>query len=60
MIRRRIVRQEETGVDEQGRELLTLYCPRREKTYEVQVVLPDEARARQIQEELAALLVAEA
>ena len=59
MIRRRIVRMEETKEDEQQREVLSLYCARREKNYEVLVVMPEEARAREIQEELAALLVAE-
>jgi len=60
MIRRRIVRLEDTKLDEQGQETLVLYCPRREKNYDVQVTVPDEARAKQIQEELAALLVADA
>ncbi|MCE9556917.1 MAG: hypothetical protein K8T91_26515 [Planctomycetes bacterium] len=60
MIRRRIVRMEETKQDEQGHEVLALHCARREKNYEVLVTVPDEAKARQIQEELAALLVADA
>jgi hypothetical protein len=60
MIRRRIVRLEETKPADEGREMLCLYCARREKNYEVLTVVPDEARAKQIQEELAALLVAEA
>ena len=59
MIRRRIVRMEETKEDEQQREVLSLYCARREKNYDVLVVVPEESRAREIQEELAALLVAE-
>ena len=57
MIRRRVVRLEETKADAQGTEVLVLYCPRRESTYEVVVAPPDEARAQQIQDELAALLV---
>lgn len=59
MIRRRIVRLEETKQDEQGREVLALHCARREKNYDVLVTVPDEIKARQIQEELAALLVAD-
>lgn len=60
MIRRRIVRLEETKQDDLGHEVLALYCARREKNYDVLVTVPDEARARQIQDELAALLVADA
>ena len=40
----------------QGQELLVVYCPRRETTYQVPAVTPEAARVDQIQEELAALL----
>ncbi len=56
LIRRRVFRLEEENRDAQGRELLVVYCPRREATYQVLVVMPDEPRVEQIQEELAALL----
>lgn len=56
MIRRRLLRLEETVVDNQGGEALVLYCPRDESTHEVPVAMPDAARAEQIQQELAALL----
>jgi hypothetical protein len=56
LIRRRVFRLEEETHDPHGRELLTIYCPRREATYTVPATIPDPARVDQIQEELAALL----
>ena len=58
LIRRRVVRLEETERDEAGRETLQLYCPRRETTYRVVVAAPSEERTAAIQEELAGLLFA--
>ena len=55
LIRRRVFRLEEEKRDG-GRELLVVYCPRREATYEVLAVAPEPPRIDQIQEELAALL----
>jgi hypothetical protein len=60
LIRRRVVRLEDTEQDKTGREQLVVYCARREKTYHVHVVLPDERRADEIQDELAQLLFADA
>ncbi|MCE9545925.1 MAG: hypothetical protein K8T25_10460 [Planctomycetia bacterium] len=57
LIRRRVFRLEETREDTAGHETLVLYCPRRETSFEATVVQPDETRTREIQEELAALLV---
>lgn len=56
LVRRRVMRLEETQTDERGQEVLVLYCPRRESTHHVPAVMPDEARANQIQDELARLL----
>jgi len=58
LVRRRVMRHEETTHDdEQGREVLVLYCPRREATYEVPVADPDRPeRIEEIQQELATLL----
>jgi len=56
LVRRRVMRHEESERDETGREIAVLYCPRRDATYKVPVVIPDEARANEIQEELAKLL----
>jgi uncharacterized protein YbaR (Trm112 family) len=56
LVRRRVMRLEETQTDEHGRETLVLYCPRRETTHQVPVIVPDEARANQLQEQLARLL----
>ena len=57
LVRRRVMRHEETRRDEQGRELLVLYCPRREAAYEVAVAHPERPeRIEEIQARLAALL----
>jgi len=55
LIRRRVFRQEEAGNPRNGN-ILSVYCPRREATYRVPVVVPTPERIEQIQEELAALL----
>jgi len=56
LIRRRVFRLEEEKLDPEGRELVVVYCPRRETTYQVLTVPPEPPRVDQIQEELAALL----
>jgi hypothetical protein len=58
LVRRRVVRQAESQTDESGGELLVLYCPRRDATFQVPAVMPDAQRIEQIQYELAALLFA--
>ncbi len=60
LVRRRVLREDDRGKDEQGREMMILFCPRRDKTYEVPTVLPGSERIQQIQEELAQLLFAKA
>ncbi len=59
LIRRRLMRLEETVVEE-GAETLLLYCPRDEQTYRVRVVAPGEARVQEIQDYLGGLLFAPA
>lgn len=56
LIRRRIVRLEETQVDAQGRETLVVYCPREDATFKVPVTNPSAERIHEIDGELAALL----
>ncbi len=56
LVRRRIMRLEETESDDQGQEQLVLYCPRRDATYRVPAVVPDESRIEQIQEQLLQLI----
>jgi hypothetical protein len=58
LVRRRVCRLEENRRDEQGREMLVLFCPRREREYEVVVATPTEERTKDIQDELARLLFA--
>jgi hypothetical protein len=59
LVRRRVARLEETEIDEQGREVMVLYCPRREATYRILSMTPSDERAREIQNELADLLFAD-
>jgi len=59
LVRRRVMRQEETERDEAGREVMVAYCPRREATYHVVAAPPPPERAEEIQRDLATLLFAE-
>jgi hypothetical protein len=56
LIRRRVLRLEENERDQQGRETLLVYCPRRQTDYRVPVVMPNGERAEQIQQTLGQLL----
>jgi hypothetical protein len=59
LVRRRVMRQEDTEQDEAGGELMVAYCPRREATYRVPVAPPSPEHAEEIQRQLATLLFAE-
>jgi hypothetical protein len=56
MARRRIVRLEDTERDDEGHEVLVVFCPHTEMEHRVPVVMPDEERAKKIQDELVQLL----
>ena len=58
IMRRRIVRLEDTERADDGHEELVLYCPRKETEFRVSVVEPGATRIEEIQEELARLLFA--
>ena len=60
LVRRRVARHEETSTNDEGQEIMTIYCPRREKSYPVLVLDPTIERAEAIQNELAQLLFADA
>jgi len=60
MVRRRVVRLEDTETDDDGNELLVLFCPKTENEYKVQVVDPTEEKILEVQDELAQLLFANA
>jgi hypothetical protein len=60
MLRRRVLRLEQTQTDDQGRETMTLYCAKKESEYHVTVADPNDERIGQIQDELAQLLFAKA
>jgi hypothetical protein len=56
LVRRRVLREEDTEHDPAGQETLVLYCPRDETLHHVIVTMPDERRSEEIQAELALLL----
>lgn len=56
MIRRRILRLEESRRTEDGREVLVVYCPAKDASYEVTSVLPTEDRVQELERELTQLL----
>ena len=60
MIRRRVVRLEDTEDLGDDHELMVISCPRNENEYKVSVVPPTEERINEIQKELAELLFADA
>ena len=60
MSRRRVLRLEDSELDENGVEKMVVFCPRNETEYHVPVVSPGPERAKEIQDELARLLFADA
>ncbi len=52
MMRRRILRLEKTERTPEGNEVASFYCPRRDATYLMPVVLPDESRLSSLQEDI--------
>jgi hypothetical protein len=56
LIRRRVFRLEEQQSDQQGNEVLVVYCPRRETTYSIPAVVPEPSRIDEMQQQLTALL----
>ena len=60
ILRRRLMRLEETESDAEGREVMVLYCPKAEEHHRVPVVQPNASRVQKIQEHLAKLLFAQA
>ena len=60
MIRRRVVRLEETRHDGAGGEQMVLYCPKNENEYVIPVAEPIGTRVQEIQSALSRLLFADA
>jgi hypothetical protein len=58
LVRRRVLRLEDTETDESGNEISELYCPKRDCTYRVSAVMPSDERVAEIQDELSKLLFA--
>jgi hypothetical protein len=59
MVRRRVARLEEVEQNDQGQEIMILYCPRNEQEYRVTVTQVAGDRVQEIQQELAGLLFAD-
>jgi hypothetical protein len=60
LVRRRVLRLEDTEQSDAKQEMMLLYCPRRQTEYRVAVRMPDAVQANQIQQELAGLLLSNA
>ncbi|QDU28087.1 hypothetical protein ETAA8_31800 [Anatilimnocola aggregata] len=56
LVRRRVLRLEAEETDASGRQIQVLDCPRKELQYRVAVVLPEPARAAELQAQLSQLL----
>ncbi|MEO2048193.1 MAG: hypothetical protein ABGX16_16695 [Pirellulales bacterium] len=56
MLRRRILRYQDSNFDDSGKEWMDLYCPHREQQLDVQVAAPDSERSIQLQQRLIELL----
>jgi hypothetical protein len=60
LLRRRVLRMEDTEQAGLDGESLLVYCARRQAEYKVPVIVPDGARAEEIQQDLARLLLSDA
>jgi hypothetical protein len=56
LLRRRSLRRDDTKQTDEGREVLTLFCPRRDKQFELVVAEPDAAQTQQLQQRMIDLL----
>ncbi len=56
LLRRKSLRREDTTRDDNGREVLILHCPRREKDYELIVAEPSPEQAVKLQQQMFDLL----
>ncbi len=56
LVRRRVMQLEEGSTEQNGRQVMVLYCPRRQTTYKIPVVAPEQTQIDEIQQELVALL----
>jgi len=56
LLRRRVLRTEETKQDEQGRPQLVLHCPRRDEQFDLTISELDAERSAQVQQRMIELL----
>jgi len=59
LLRRKVVRHEESRKDDQGREVIVLHCQKRQKEYELVVANPPANRAMKLQQQMFDLLYGE-
>lgn len=56
LLRRKVLRRDDSRHDDQGREVLTMHCQRRQKDYDLVVAEPDAVLAARLQEQMLNLL----
>jgi len=56
LLRRRVLRRDDSKRDDTGREVLVLHCRRRDEQYELVVAEPDAEQAKQLQQRMIDLL----
>jgi hypothetical protein len=56
LLRRKMLRRDDSRRDAQGREVLTMHCQRRQKDYDLIVVEPETEQAAKLQEQMLNLL----
>lgn len=56
LLRRKVLRRDDSRRDEQGREVLTMHCQRRQKDYDLVVAEPDSEQAAKLQDQMLNLL----
>jgi len=56
LLRRRTLRRDDARRDEEGREVLKLFCPRRDEQFELIVAEPDATQTAQLQQRMIDLL----
>ena len=58
LLRRRSLRRDDSTLNDEGQEVLTLHCPRREKDYELVVAEPSSEQVVKLQQQMFDLLYA--
>ena len=56
LVRRKVLRRDDSYLDDSGQELLNVFCPRRNERMELLVAEPDTEQAGQLQQRMIDLL----